>query len=307
MARQPAVRASEYVIAAFFLFTSLLGAVLPLAFEMRLRLWCAALIVTLLYALLLRYSNRVWVDYLRDWVPQALMILAYRQMNWFAPETHTFQLEQQWIQLDRWFLDTLHVRAIVESFGVLLPSMLELSYSLVYAIPPLTMLLLYWHRQRDKADLVLTIYLLALFSCYAQFPFWPSEPPRTAFPLLDLPTVMTPFREFNLWLVGSYGIHTSVFPSAHVAGVLAAAMAMARVLPRARAITTAYFVYASLVALATVYGRYHYLADAIAGLVMGAVASPAGAWILRVVSSAHAPGRRPATAHSNAMPPRHHV
>jgi len=35
-------------------------------------------------------------------------------------------------------------------------------------------------------------------------------------------------------MLGSYGIHTSVFPSAHVAGAFGAAFTMMRVLPERR-------------------------------------------------------------------------
>jgi membrane-associated phospholipid phosphatase len=50
-------------------------------------------------------------------------------------------------------------------------------------------------------------------------------------------------------------------------------------MPNRRRIVIAYFVYASLVAIATVYGRYHYAVDAVGGLVVGAFAWPLGAWL----------------------------
>ena len=55
--------------------------------------------------------------------------------------------------------------------------------------------------------------------------------------------------------------------------------------------------YAAAVAVATVYGRYHYTADAVAGIAMGALAYAAGAWLMkrRVPGTAAPP---PATAHS---------
>jgi len=108
--------------------------------------------------------------------------------------------------------------------------------------------------------------------CYAQFPFWPSEPPRTVFPGQDFPSYDTIFRRFNWWMLGGYGIHTSVFPSAHVAGAFSAAFGMWFALPEHRWVARALFVMAALIATATVYGRYHYLADAAAGLLMAILA-----------------------------------
>ncbi len=187
---------------------------------------------------------------------------------------------------DRLLLDTLGGRSLIESSGVILPALLELSYSLVYAVPPITMSVLYALGLRRRSDTLLTMYLLGLFLCYAQFPFWPSEPPRAVFPGQDLPTVITPIRQFNLWLVGNYGIHTSVFPSAHVSGAFAAAMAMAYLASRHRGLVLAYFGYAALVATATVYGRYHYAVDAVGGFILGILAGPLGALLMLVVRGA---------------------
>jgi membrane-associated phospholipid phosphatase len=275
------MRVSEWIIATFFTWTSVLALTLPISTAMRVRTLLANAIVLLVYLVLFRLRDRLWVDYLRDWVPQALMILAYKQTGWFAPAKHTNALEHQWIVSDRLLLDTLHGRALIESLGAALPALLELSYSFVYAVPPLTMGVLYALRLKKRSDTLLTIYLLGLFLCYAQFPFWPSEPPRTVFAGQDMPAVHTPFRNFNLWLVGNYGIHTSVFPSAHVSGAFAAAMSMLYLARRRRRLLLAYFTYATLVATATVYGRYHYAVDSVAGFAIGVSAGPLGALLVR--------------------------
>jgi membrane-associated phospholipid phosphatase len=273
------MRVSEWIAAAFFSWTTVLAIVLPISGNMRLRTFLANAIVVLVYGWLFRMRRHTWAEMTRDWVAQALTILAYKQMGWFAPATHTYALEHEWIVWDRLLLDGLHGRAIVEFFGPVLPSILELSYSLVYAVPPVTMGILYATGLRKRADAFLTIYVLGLFLCYGQFPFWPSEPPRAVFPGQDMPSIDTVFRQFNLWLVENYGIHTSVFPSAHVSGVFAAAFAVSYVTQRRR-LFSAYLIYAILVALATVYGRYHYAVDAVGGFVIGSLAWPLGAWLL---------------------------
>jgi membrane-associated phospholipid phosphatase len=285
------MRVSEWVAAAFFSWTTVLALVLPISSHMRLRTLLANGVVLLAYLVIFRAPARRWAEIARDWVPQALMILAYKQMGWFAPSAHTNALEHEWIVWDRLLLDTLHGRALIEALGPVIPSVLEVSYLFVYALPPLTMGLLYAVGLRHKADALLTVYLLGLFLCYGQFPFWPSEPPRTVFPGQDMPGVQTVFRDFNLWLVGNYGIHTSVFPSAHVSGAFAAAFALAWLMPYRRRIVIAYFVYASLVAVATVYGRYHYAVDAVGGLVVGAFAWPLGGWLISLAERSRSPER----------------
>jgi membrane-associated phospholipid phosphatase len=104
------------------------------------------------------------------------------------------------------------------------------------------------------------------------FPYFPSDPPRVVFPGADLPGVVTPIRAFNLHLVGNYGIHSSVFPSAHVSMAFASAWGLICFLPERPWVGRLMLVYAISVAVATVYGRYHYAVDAAAGAVVGLVA-----------------------------------
>jgi membrane-associated phospholipid phosphatase len=275
------MRVSEWVIAIFFAWTTILALFLPIPDHMRIRTLAANAAVLLIYAALLRTPRHEWLEMVRDWFPQALMILAYKQMGWFAPQTHTNILEHQWIVWDRELLDGMQGRAMIEFLGPIVPAILEFCYALVYAVPPITMLVIYAAGLRKRSDALLTIYLLGLFLCYAQFPFWPSEPPRAVFPGQDIPTIDTALRRFNLWLVGNYGIHTSVFPSAHVSGAFAAACAIAYLMPYRLWIVLLYFAYAILVAVATVYGRYHYAVDAVAGAMFGILGFPLGVWLLR--------------------------
>jgi membrane-associated phospholipid phosphatase len=76
----------------------------------------------------------------------------------------------------------------------------------------------------------------------------------------------------NLFLVGSYGIHSSVFPSAHVSGAVSGALMLRRIMPEHGWAGNAMLALAALIALATVYGRYHYAVDALAGAAIGVVA-----------------------------------
>jgi membrane-associated phospholipid phosphatase len=149
---------------------------------------------------------------------------------------------------------------------------LEAAYLSVYVIGPLAVGALYVFRRRDAADRLWLAFLLGLMLSYVQFPFWPSEPPRTVFPGWDLPSFLTPLRRLNLFLVGNYGIHSSVFPSAHVSGAMAGALMLRRIMPNRSWVGNALLTIAVLIAVATVYGRYHYLVDAASGVAVGVVA-----------------------------------
>jgi membrane-associated phospholipid phosphatase len=278
------LRVSEWVLAAYYAYTTLLAVVLPIATDLRARTWIVNACIVLVYAVVLsleRKQPREWHSIARDWIPMPLMLLAYKEMGWFAPSSHDFHLEQQWIIVDRLVLRDWGLQRGIESLGWLIPALLELCYLLVYAVPAFTIGIVYAERRREQVDNLLTIYLLGLFLAYAQFPFWPSEPPRTVFPNEDLPNVVTVLRRASLAVVGGYGIHTSVFPSAHVSGAFAAAFAIRHVLADKPWIWRGLFIYAILIAVATVYGRYHYVVDGLAGFAMGVIALWIGRWLLR--------------------------
>jgi len=138
------------------------------------------------------------------------------------------------------------------------------------------MAMLYAYRRRERAPRFLSVVVPAVLLCYVQFPFWPSEPPRTVFPGELSPAYDTLFRRINWWMLAGQGIHTSVFPSAHVAGAFGAAFGIWRVLPERPWVGRFLLTLAVLIATATVYGRYHYLADATAGFLVAAVAFAIG-------------------------------
>jgi membrane-associated phospholipid phosphatase len=208
----------------------------------------------------------------RDWLPYPLGLLCYREAGWLASAVLPQGLEQRWIVWDRLLLDTYHGRAAIESLGTLMPTVLEAAYLSVYIIGPLAVATLYLFHRREEVDRLWLAFLLGLMLSYIQFPFWPSEPPRTVFPDLDLPTIVTSLRRLNLFLVGNYGIHSSVFPSAHVSGAISGALMLRRILPDRSGVGNLWLAVAVLIAVATVYGRYHYLVDAVAGGAVGVLA-----------------------------------
>ena len=262
------MRLAEWVHTIFFLYAGLLALLLPLSTAIRLRV----LIVNAVVLLLLKWLtlSGKWLP-LRDAYALALVILAYKQMGWFAPPVHFYRLEKQWIVWDDVVLSGWGVKRMIEATGPVLPNLLEFSYLLVYAVGPFAVVMLYQFGDRKQVDAFLLIYVLGVLLSYGQFPFWPSEPPRTVFPghLEPVPSLL---REANMYVVGNAGIHTSVFPSAHVSGVVAAALAIWRLLPAQNWLRYGFAVYAFLVTVATFYGRYHYFVDAVAGVAVAIAA-----------------------------------
>jgi len=270
-----AARSSEWVVLVFLTYAAILTAALPVPAALGVRVVLVNLPIVAAYTTVIYLDRRYHIYALsiaRDWVPLAVVILAYREMGWFAQPHLSYVLESNWVVWDRVVLRG-GGRAMIESLGPILPSILEIAYSLVYTLAPFAVAMLYLCGHRRHVDRFLLVFVTGVLLCYAQFPFWPSEPPRAVFYGQDFPAYDTVFRRFNWWMLGSYGIHTSVFPSAHVAGAFAAAFGVWRAMPERRWLRRFLLTMAVLIAIATVYGRYHYLADATAGLAVALLAT----------------------------------
>ena len=114
-----------------------------------------------------------------------------------------------------------------------------------------------------------TTVLLATLFCFAIYPVFPLTPPRVLFSDVPGPPVAPLLRHLNLWVLDRLSVQACVFPSGHAAAVTATALAVRAYRPRLGIL----FCLAALsVAVATVYGRYHYAADALAGVIVGVVA-----------------------------------
>ena len=145
----------------------------------------------------------------------------------------------------------------------------ELSYLLVYAALPVGAIVLLASGQAAAASRYWTVVLLAEFACYGVLPWVQTRPPMVLEPRPPASAIDGPIRRFNQAIAARGSIHANTIPSGHAAGALACALAISDALPAAGA---AFAALAVSIATASVLGRYHYLADAVLGFAVAAVA-----------------------------------
>ncbi len=277
----PFFRATEYVLFGFFGYTTVLSFVLAVS-------GTVTLVTTLLNAVVLgglvflAYADSLrrgeFLGIVRDWYVPPMLLLAYREVGWFAQPHTSRVLEESWVVWDKLLLEEWGLRTVVEAFGPVGPAVLEVSYLLVYAMPPIGLAVLYVLAMRTRVDAYLFNVTLGVLTVYVVLPYFPSEPPWTVFPGENFPTYDSAVRRLTGAILRGQGIHTGVFPSAHVAGSMSVAFALMRLLPEKRWIGWGALVLATLIAVATVYGRYHYAVDALAGFGVAVVATGVSAW-----------------------------
>jgi membrane-associated phospholipid phosphatase len=279
-------RQAETVEVLYFFYLSALTLIVADRPRADIRVFLLALGVAASIFLLARGEVRwhpLGFSIVRDWWTLALVLVAYRSLDWFAPGHYSLVLEQSWLRFDIVLLETWHVRLLIESLGKLFSMYLETCYLLTSAAGCFALAVLYAAGKRDRANCFLLVYVLGTLLSYALIPYFPSRPPRVVFPTIAAPDITTAMRTFNLLVLSKAGIHTGVWPSAHVSSTFAAAWGLFLCFPERKRFGWIFLVYAASVAIATVYGRYHFAVDAIAGIGV----SLAAVATARLITGAH--------------------
>lgn len=264
------LRMGERVVVFFFLYTAALSVLfgLPL-WQQLLSVAVPALVFGLACAETCLGDRRTSIA--RDWMVPVAVLAGYWQMGWFAGR-HEAAWQDLWVSWDRRFLDDWGFRLLVERRVPLLSTLLEFCYLLLYTIPGACLALLYWKRSRLTVDRFLMTFALGTLAAYALLPLIAVESPRIAFAGQDLPDTPSLWRMANLFILDHLDIHTSVFPSGHVAVAFSSAFGLRRALPGSGRWFLLFLSLAVMVFLATIYGRYHYGADGLASLAISLLA-----------------------------------
>jgi membrane-associated phospholipid phosphatase len=272
------MRLPEWLFIAYFAYVALISAFFsrPNLHGQPLAYLAVALAVFTLVSKLQRGPLDLPIRNLRDWLPLLFTLIAFREMELFVPAHYGLAFETSWIELDRLVLGAWGLRAAIESPGRILPFYLEFCYLLVYGLAAYSVACIVVRANRRTVDRFWAIYLTGTLTAYALFPYFPSLPPRYAFALVEPPAITTWVRTFNLWILRGATIHSGVFPSAHVSSAFSSAWAFYLIFPRRRWLGHSMLVYAISVSLATVYGRYHYAADVLAGFAVSLIALGVG-------------------------------
>lgn len=205
---------------------------------------------------------------IREWLPVALLLLSYWLPAALVTGPHV-TFERWLLAADRRLLASSPGRAVARAPRAV-RELLELGYLAVYPMVPLSFGLLLASGLRAHADAFWTTVLTAEYSCYLLLPFLPTRPPREIEAAAAYGGRDAAIRRLNHAILGRASHHWNTFPSGHVAGAAACALAILPVLPWTGVLLLGM---TALIAAGSVAGRYHYAADAAAGALTAALAA----------------------------------
>jgi membrane-associated phospholipid phosphatase len=254
------MRTAEFVNLAYFGFFTLLAVVWALPLQSRIK---AVLIG--LAGIGINGAASAAPNILRNWLPVPLVALAYWQSGCFFQKPNP-RLQSLFENSERKLLARLPIDVGRLAHGRL-GSLLELAYVFCYPVVPLGLAVLYLFGFANAADKYWTVVLLSAYPCYVLLPFIPLLPPRLVEATNTATNRATHLRSFNLWLVRRVTHEANTFPSGHVAASTAIALVLLRFTPAAGMI---FALIAAGIAAGCIVGRYHYIIDVAAALVLAA-------------------------------------
>jgi membrane-associated phospholipid phosphatase len=205
---------------------------------------------------------------LRNWYPMVLFLFFFEELHYLVHLVVPDWFDS-WLICFDYALLGVHPTVWIEQFASpWLNDLMQLAYMTYYLFPVVLGVALYRRRELDGFWSVFTGTAVAYYIGYAVSILFPIEGPYHTLAVLQRVDLQGGFFTAIINWIETFGrVHGAAFPSAHVSGSLVALLGAWRFRRRLFWLFLPFFL---LMLVATVYGRYHYVADVFAGLLVGA-------------------------------------
>jgi membrane-associated phospholipid phosphatase len=237
----------------------------------------AVAIVAVSIATLRHPASRI-LRFARHWYPLPLYIGLFEELNWLV-----HAIFRDW--LDRWFIAFDHALTgvhpsvwLAQFANPALNDFMQFAYITYFFYLVILPAMLYVKKDSRAFWAVMVSTAIAHYTVYFISVLLPVESPYFSLAALEHVRLMGGFSTHLIALIERFGrVRGAAFPSAHVAGSMVAILAAWRYRRWLFWICLPFFI---CMCVATVYGRYHYVADVLAGLLVGLWGFCAGQWLI---------------------------
>ena len=226
------------------------------------------------------------LNWIRDWYPQAVFLFCFEELRILV-----HLIEPEWrdsvlIAFDHWLTGVYPAVWLAQFTSVWLNEAMQVAYMTYYLFLTILGASLY-RRRRERSDdssarnpsgvmamrafwTVMTASMIGYSIGYVISIFFPVEAPFFAMRSLQLPPLMGGPATSLIDFIESWGrVRGGAFPSGHVLGSFVALLGAWCYRRQLFWVFLPCFV---AMCVSTIYGRYHYIADILAGILVGAVA-----------------------------------
>ncbi|MGH9748089.1 MAG: phosphatase PAP2 family protein [Candidatus Acidiferrales bacterium] len=224
------------------------------------------------------HSENSALRFARDWYPLPLYIFFFEELQgmvhaifpaWFDGWLLEFDFNLAGVHPSVWF---------ARFSNPALNDFMQFAYMTYFLYLVLLPAILYAQKDRLAFWTVMVSTAVAHYSVYVIGLLFPIESPYYTLAAMNTMPLTGRYLTATIGLVEHFGrVHGAAFPSAHVAGSMVAILASWRYRRWLFWVCLPFFI---CMCVATVYGRYHYVADVLAGIILGAIGFAAGIWLM---------------------------
>src|SRR6516164_9415752 len=221
--------------------------------------------------------NRV-LRFARDWYPLPLYIFFFEELQALVHAIFPGWFDAWLIQFD-FNLVGVHPSVWLARFSnPALNDFMQFAYMTYFLYLLILPAILYAEKDRIAFWNVMVSTAVGNYAIYFIAVLFPIESPYHALAAMNTTPLSGGYFTAAIDFIERFGrVHGGAFPSAHVAGSTVAILASWRYRRWLFRVCLPFFV---SMCVATVYGRYHYIADVLAGVAVGALGFAAGSWLM---------------------------
>ena len=224
-------------------------------------------------------SRSELVRFARHWYPLPLYIFFFEELQGLVHAIFPGWFDR-WLVAFDYALTGMHPSVWLARFASpALNDFMQFAYMTYFLDLIVLPAILYARRERLAFWTVMVSTAIANYSIYVIAVLLPIESPYYSLASLQSKPLGGGYCTALVGLIERFGrVHGAAFPSAHVAGSMVAVLAAWRYRRWLFWICLPFFL---CMCVATVYGRYHYVADVLAGLAVGAGGFALGSKLMR--------------------------
>lgn len=223
-------------------------------------------------------------SFIHGWYPVALMGPAYKELTYLIPRIHPRDFDSLLAAIDHRVLGVNPTVWLERFTWPALTEVLQLTYSSYYFLPIILGIVLWGRPSLEKFHFIVFIIVLGFFLSYLGYIAVPAIGPRFLPSIVEAQTTSLTgllfFQPVRRMLDSVEGITRDCFPSGHTEMTLL-------VLYYARKFSRRTFwwllPFGIGIVLSTVYLRYHYFVDVVAGALAAAVIIITAKWLYRAL------------------------
>ena len=225
------------------------------------------------------HSRNSAVQFARHWYPLPLYIFFFEELQGLVHAIFPGWFDRWLIAFDFNFAGVHPSVWLAQFASPALNDFMQFAYMTYFFYLLILPAILYMQRDRLAFWTVMVSTAIAHYTVYVIAILFPIESPFYSLASLQTKALAGGWCTAAIGLIERFGrVHGAAFPSAHVAGSMVAILASCRYRRWLFWVCLPFF---ASMCVATVYGRYHYVADVLAGIVVGVMGFVAGASMMQ--------------------------